>query len=972
MTAHDARDRHRVNRRRLLGGVATGAAATALGPRLGSGRAAPRRQDEAATPVPPSALPPPIAFEGFDIGARLNGYSPPESPWTLGLDADVFDRLYLPGQTAKLKVRIGNPTERPIAPGGEIRIAFADEVPLENAGVQLQPLAVVQTVPVDAEPIDPGQARSIAVTYDASDPATRKGTFALYATLADGATAAETWLGNIGVIFPAAEGTKPNSYFLGDLRSLVDQGEELEVAVLRKMGVKWLRGGVDWAALQPQPGLTGFVWDAADRIIDRATRHDLFVLWLGSGAPAWARDGRSLPHHADPRKIDVTPSPIHYGAWRDFWFQLISRHKTTIRAVNVWNEPWEGGGISGYGGTAAHYRELSRLVMEGVKQADSTVLVGGADSDDNINDVLLPASDWRQLFDLATYHGFSGYHAYIHRVLDLPLWNTENWYSSQLASTVQQHLLAIARGAEKVGMFIVGNFFSGNADAGGYYEPTDPPAQFSPQPNAIGYSALTHFLEDTTFVEEPHPDRLPYGFLFQGGGKNVAVLFGVPVTLPSLPSQAWLPYWQITAHGTISLPDPQRRLEAFDHYGNPYPRSADGSFALPFAEQPVYLTAGSLADLRTALGALEVSGTTPVQIALGDLTQPVEEGPEVPLTLTNVTRQTLSGTVAVRPPDGWNLTEPAIEFDGLAPGQSTELSARVGSATANDRNRYPFAVTVETSAGTAEWSEELEEHLIAYGTPAMAGDVRADWDRLKVRPIEISQPADEDDDDDAAPYLGRVGFAYDDDFLYLLAAVRDATEVPPVDQLGTWYRLNEGGYTYQDGPDWPFAGDNIQVAIDCRENPEDYLYPKDDPLHDRYDQREVDYLFGFYKPTGADPQVWRYRIPGAPFRHRYPFSPMQGIDQQVEPAAKLIVIRNEEWVYYEAALPLALLPDLAADEGATVNIGVKLTNDGQTGPMSTMGRSSCKLDGSTFQPYWQPGSSVGTVWRFAATGRGNR
>ncbi len=50
---------------------------------------------------------------------------------------------------------------------------------------------------------------------------------------------------------------------------------------------------------------------------------------------------------------------------------------STIKAINVWNEPWEGGGISGWGGTGQTYRHMIKGVYDAVKSVDPSMLVGG-------------------------------------------------------------------------------------------------------------------------------------------------------------------------------------------------------------------------------------------------------------------------------------------------------------------------------------------------------------------------------------------------------------------------------------------------------------------------------------------------------------------------------------------------------------------------------------------------------------------
>ncbi len=908
-----------------------------LGALLAPGAGAPGAQAQAA-----GLRLPPISFEGFGIGAHFNDpvyppdQQPPATPWAERLRADVFDRLYFPGQTAQLALTLTNTTDAAITINGTVAVAELSEELLPNGGVKIVPGAILKSVPVASRTLGPNGQDTIRFDFAAS----RNGVFGVYAQLSSGATSATRWLGNLGWAFPPHPGFKPDSFFMGDLRSTGDAGRDLEIATLRKLGVKWIRGGEDVATVRPTPAV--WDWSVIDPAIDRLRRNEMYMIYLGGGVAPWMRNGKLLAGR------DISPTPDHYGEWATYWYQLIKRHGDIIRAINVWNEPWEDFGISGWMGTGLHYRNLSRYAMQGVKLADPTVLVGGNDSHDNINDNLISDPDWPNIFDLATFHG-GGNPAYFHiqrQIGNLPLWGTEDWYTAQAPRTVQHALIGLASGAKKVNQVVVGNFFSGNADAGGYYDPGPDPEQFSPQPNAIGFSALTHFLEDTTFLEEPHPDRLPYTTIFKGQGRYVAAMYGVPVEI------ATYPFWQIDTPGTMRLPDPRRGVTAYDQFGNPYPRAADGSYQLPFGYAPVYLEASTLDALHAAIDGLMVQGTKPVQIKLDDLTRPLGQPQPLRVTLTNVLPQPISGTLQIHGPEGWQFASATVDLRALPPGQSREFRFELVRATPNDTNSYPIQVTVTTPYGTAQWSEHIEAHVIARGTPALAGDVRGDMARLGVTPIHVGTATD--------PVSGTVGLAYDDRNLYVLAEVNDPTESYPVDQLrGQFYATYPEGSVYTLHPQWLMYGDHLQLAINSRDNVDDYLYPRDSALHERYPKYETDYLFSFYRTQQGTTQVWQHRAPGTDWRHRYPFSPPT---QGEVPGATAVVTRTGDVLRYEVALPWSAVPDLRWR--TDTRLAFKLA-DGWGGPISSQGRSSSKRDQSTFHPRWMEGWSADTRWGFA-------
>lgn len=217
--------------------------------------------------------------------------------------------------------------------------------------------------------------------------------------------------------------------------------------------------------------------------------------------------------------------------------------------------------------------------------------------------------------------------------------------------------------------------------------------------------------------------------------------------------------------------------------------------------------------------------------------------------------------------------------------------------------------------------------------------------------------------------MGRWGMAYDDTHLYLAAQIRTSKrpELPWDQTREDWFELHPGGYAYKRAPEWPFSGENVQLALDVMDNPGDYLYPADDPRHRAFQMRRTDYLFGFYQTRQGAAQAWLYRRPGGAFRHRFPFSPAIAVDQGIAPGVKLVVSRDETSgvTTYEAAIPLALLPELNASSGSTLaGAEVKLTVGRWNGLFSSQGRGASKTDQSVYQPYWATGFSADIPWAF--------
>lgn len=934
---------------------------------------------------PSSSLNVPYWVKLVRSGTTVTGYSSPDGTnWTqiasytspiastayIGLIAcghgagqatAVYDNVSVNGVPTQ-----GDAGNSALTVSGNIVAAFSTEaVGDNNGGVQLVPLAVTKTISIPPIVVDPGATADFKFTYDFSDPNTPRGIYALFANLQDSINPGKTtqiWLGNLGVLYPPAVGFKKNSYFMGDTRSNDLVSMEVEAKSLQKVGIKWIRNGSGWDQQEPTQGT--YDWSYGDGMVDLFTRHEMYLLWLTNGSPDWARDGVTYNIRNGWNAPDNAVPDDHIPDWQHYWSDFAHHYQNSnIQAINMWNEPWEGGGISGWGGTGQTYRHMIKAVYDAVKPVNPNWPIGGDDSDDNINDILFAVPDWQGLFDLGTQHGVGAAGYYVQRLVPFEIWNTESWYIAQSAMLVQHIMFTLAGGRKKVNSIVLGNLFSNAGDAGGYYgySPSNP-IQFSPQPSAITFSNLTHLLEDTTFLGEPNPGQLPFTFLFQrNNGGYVGVMFGFVVT--NQPQDFSVPQWQIKGAGKMRIPDGAGLLTVLDTYGNPYPREKDGSYILPFDTTPIFMTAKTLATLHRAASEVKVLSTnTPVIIEVKDIVRALEQKPQLKVKIKNPLRQHQTGSVQVTLPSGWSADKTTFTFTDLDPEGEKEYTLNLSKATYSDTNKYPITVKVVTPLGTQTWSENIEVHVIAYGTPNIGqASAQDEWKRLGVHPILIGNLTDR--------AYAWVGLSYDDKNLYFVATVNSPNLNPPVDQTGTWYTLIPPGYGYADGPHWPFDGDNLQLAINAYDNVEDYLYPKSDPYHYRYPSRETDYLFGFYWPTGTNGQVWRYRIPGFPFRHRYPFDTPELLKQSVDPDIKLTVTQSaatngNNWYTYWATIPLTLLSKLDTTPGTVTKLAIKHSNSNAGDIYSNQDRSVSRHEVQTFQPYWGGGHSVDTQWGF--------
>ena len=112
---------------------------------------------------------------------------------------------------------------------------------------------------------------------------------------------------------------------------------------------------------------------------------------LGRGRP-WLSESGEMTEGA---KEDLAWVPSFDPEFKRYLKNVLIQHgwpKGPVNAVELWNEPWEGVSISGWGADCLRYRELYKVMAEAVLEARAEagvkVLIGGACSSANTRDKL--------------------------------------------------------------------------------------------------------------------------------------------------------------------------------------------------------------------------------------------------------------------------------------------------------------------------------------------------------------------------------------------------------------------------------------------------------------------------------------------------------------------------------------------------------------------------------------------------------
>lgn len=558
---------------------------------------------------------------------------------------------------------------------------------------------------------------------------------------------------------------------------------EAVMATFYKLGIKGCRLGIGyvpttWQRFEEQ--LRQF-----DEWLGWARKYDITVmLTIGEGGAPMPL-GRPRPHLNDRDEMLDTKSDY---AWlpeydEDFqkWTQaVVERYgwpRGMVNAVELWNEPWEGLSISGWGADMPRYRELyTRMAMgvEGARaKAGVRVLIGGACSSSNTRDKLFcdGTDTFLKWLDFVSIHyqPLAADPALVPewRNRESPygtvqVWDTESWVANS-----EDRVAAVIASMRAQGQQRTAGVYHGNV-----YTPVV--LQDSPRVGitqvwspAAAVAACQKFIGQRAFREILFKNGLPWIFVFDGlrnkddgtvvvvgdlrgvydpdsilfrnvlGLSNRQEVKRVQEQLQSVAPtdterrsrlKEAIRRAMVLRNARMILPDPQREFLTFDHYGNPLPARAN-QIVIPLDGRGYYLRTtgrpGSFRRLLASLRQARIEGIEPVEIVLRDFLAPLREQPALRITVTNVLNRPVRGTLWVNL-TGAQLERKAIPLS-LKPHETRQMSLKVRQASPSPMNLYPCTVRFEAgSDGMAEHQETLRVNLIARKTIQVDGDLQ-DW-----------------------------------------------------------------------------------------------------------------------------------------------------------------------------------------------------------------------------------------------------
>ncbi len=322
--------------------------------------------------------------------------------------------------------------------------------------------------------------------------------------------------------------------------------ELFDPEVMERLGLSAVRFGVPF---NPEGTPEREAQDIALRALcEKMKQHHIVgVLEIGAGLTGFPMDV-IRPHLLDndemvpEGKSDYAWHPKYDADFRRFVENIVTEYgwpRGPVNGIKLWNEPWEGLSISGWGADMVRYRELYRIMGEATRAAEKTsgnqVLVGGCDSSSNTFDKLFPneSEEFTPYFDFCSIHyqGLSAPSLY-RRWIERPgrdrvlIWDTESWTANADDTLAMVIAANRAAGYDRSMGFYCGYVF-GNyehhapnhkasakimTDAG--MRQTELPLHAFPMAAALG--AAQKFIGEREFDQLLFPEGLPYVFRFHG------------------------------------------------------------------------------------------------------------------------------------------------------------------------------------------------------------------------------------------------------------------------------------------------------------------------------------------------------------------------------------------------------------------------------------------------------------------------
>lgn len=785
--------------------------------------------------------------------------------------------------------------------------------------------------------------------------------------------------------------------------------------LFQRLGIKGCRHGLGYyPTTMPESARR---WERIRRELKAMQDHDITVLVtigeggapqpLGQTRPWLKADGTMLENV----KEDYAWLPEWDADFQHWCRQLAAEQgwpKGPVNAVELWNEPWEGVSISGWGADCLRFREMyehmAKGTVEGREAGGTEVLIGGACSSTNTRDKLFPDGTDKFLawLDFVSIH-------YQPLAADPALepqwmtrkskygpvrvWDTESWIANSEDRVAGVIASMRSMGQDRTAGIYHGNVYEmqWNKDLAG--QAVSVALAWAP---AVAVAATQRFLGQRPFKELLFTNGLPWIYRFDGLASPDD---GTLVVLGDLGAiyernRTLFRGVRLATNASLTIPDGGGQFVLFDFYGNPLP-APHGNIVVPLNGLGYFLRTtgdpGSFARLVQTVREARLTGLDPVAIAVADFTQPLTPEAVLRLQLVNVLNRPVAGTLTVSLA-GAQL-EPAQQTLRLDAHATAAIEWHVPRATLREDNSYPVVIHFVTAGGaSSEHREVLHANVIARRTIKVDGQLD-DWKGILPQPVtgaglqanltETSWLPFKSYDASVKPGQA-VGFvAADDHYFYFAAKIADDTPWPGGPRYETrdddsyFYPEKSFGkpadghqelvwpagvrrFTYRRDFEIPSGNgtDNVQLAFNVLPPERKALYSHPAGTMPRYmAYPDTDYEFALNpvaETVGGGTEIWCLQRPGMGRKHFYPRQPKAAIDGGPVKEGQLVVRRDGHTRLVECALPWSAIPEVKARRAAGEPVRFSFRINDNQGPAYELaaGRSVSKDNPFAFHNDW--------------------
>lgn len=536
---------------------------------------------------------------------------------------------------------------------------------------------------------------------------------------------------------PRPYGTPDNTPIFGEGNFVGGRNLEERALIFGRMGIRGWRSELTWC--EREDGSVD--WANYDRLFKAADAAGCKIMitlggmggwqwpWKVTQTPAGVAGRLAFIKDENPYwgQCDWLCGPELYSRYEKWIAALCARYydggKGALWGLENYNEPWEGGGISGWARDCIQYREIQRTIARAARSVSPNIRLLAASSIMNTEDKLFSddSKEFEQYVDIFTDHYVVPAMCYgpmVAKAHGKKSMETETWFVGTEYQLPQGVAQFTASGQEVISPWHPRALFD-NIPGG-----TD--STVIPTPVVAATAAFNYFVTGKHFEKVVFRDHLPWVFQY---GKDddkgaMLVMFGqlIPIGGDDPKEVLWS---QVNGAGggTMTIDNHDGLLKFYDLAGNP-DHVGEATVTLPLSYFPSYIACDQGPVAAAArLAQMTIAGKRPVEILPRDFSTRLSD-PKAALVVGvhNCLNRPLSGTLTVTAPADVTLAAAAQPVT-LAAGETKQVSFAITKAMPNAANAYPFAFSFAAGDQVAKYAENLSVCVVPKATIDVSGSL---------------------------------------------------------------------------------------------------------------------------------------------------------------------------------------------------------------------------------------------------------